>query len=238
VSTPWWAAFPPVRVIMLTCDDHDLRWEQGKLVATEHPEIESELARGALGGRLKHCVKLVRNWDLYSKDPEVLALGPRTMKDKLSLPVTDPRSEPRPHAELLELFRLGHKFALRLTAAAALAPHAEPVLTAALTGRLAPVAASWLGIDPGDVDARIHYGDGWGELELSSTGRLRAALPASWLASVWAPGLALIDGKLVVAVTKANWPKAEVLALTRLGGVPRSMRARCSVFGRWRMIRS
>jgi hypothetical protein len=137
-------------------------------------------------------------------------------------------------AELVRLLALGPAFQFRLSAAvahawsadgeqAARADQARPALTAALTGRLAPAAARWLDIDPGEVQASIHDGDGWGELELSQTGgtgRLQARMPVRWLASVWAPGLAVVDQHLVVSVVDAAWPTARVLALRSPGSHP------------------
>ena len=125
--------------------------------------------------------------------------------------------------ELLELLSLGPGLTFRLmatVAAEAAGPRARSRLTAALGGRLAPAAHTWLGIDPDRVDARIHDGDGWGELELTGSGELRAALPTRWLAGVWAPGLAVIDRKLVIEVTAVTWPRAEVLAVSRPGTEP------------------
>jgi hypothetical protein len=50
--------------------------------------------------------------------------------------------------------------------------------------------------------------------------RLRAALPTGWLASVWAAGLAVTAGHLIVAVTEAAWPEATVLGLPEPGADP------------------
>ncbi|MGA2824719.1 MAG: hypothetical protein ABSF03_01205 [Streptosporangiaceae bacterium] len=135
---------------------------------------------------------------------------------------------------LLSLLALGPEFQMVLsgTVAAAWAdggPRARErhahraALEAALTGRLAPAAARWLGIDPDQVDARLHDGPGWGGLELSGTGaarHLRAALPAGWLAAVWACGLTVAGGHLVVAVQQAAWPDATVLAVPEPGRDP------------------
>jgi hypothetical protein len=137
-------------------------------------------------------------------------------------------------AELVWLLTLGRPFQLRLCAAVAHAWSADgqhagnrgragPALTAALTGRLAPAVAHWLGVDPGQVDASIHDGADWGEIELSRSAgerRLRARLPVSWLARIWAPGFAVVGGHLVVSVQQAAWPAAEVLALRAPGGKP------------------
>lgn len=105
-------------------------------------------------------------------------------------------------------------------------PERWPVLEAALAGRLAPAAEAWLGANPDLVDARLHEAGpaaGWGELQVSGSVaglRLRAALPVSWLASVWAPGLAVVGGHLVVAVEGAAWPEATVLAVPAPGRDP------------------
>ena len=148
----------------------------------------------------------------------------------------------REHAEarqrrtdLLSLFALGPAFQARLIGQV-VAAHAawldEPdergrsrlrVLTAALEGRLAPVAEQWTGIDPDYVTALLHTGPGWGSAELTGAGaqrRLRISLPADWLARVWACGLALTGRHLVVAVDRACWPDARVLALRAPGTEP------------------
>jgi hypothetical protein len=115
-----------------------------------------------------------------------------------------------------------------------------PVLTAALTGRFALVAESWLGIDATLVTACPHTGAGWGEMELTGpsgpsghTWRqaghgLRASLPLDWLARIWAPGLALVRRYLVVAVLEARWPDARVLALTAPGADPVTLEVRAT----------
>ena len=126
--------------------------------------------------------------------------------------------------ELLELLALGAAFQFRLsgTVAASWAPadHAKhrPALTAALSGRFAPVAAEWLGIDPDEVAVTSYDGTGWGML--SAAASLRASLPVSWLSDVWACGLGVVDGHLVVAVEEPGHPRARVLALRSPGAEP------------------
>jgi hypothetical protein len=137
--------------------------------------------------------------------------------------------------DMLSLLALGHQFQVRLTGhvvAAYAGRLDEPdehgrnvrsVLTAALSARLALVAERWLGIDPGQVAATLHDGAGWGSAELTGRGeqrRLRVSLPAWWLARVWACGLALAGRHLVVAVERAGWPDARVLALPAPGREP------------------
>jgi hypothetical protein len=137
--------------------------------------------------------------------------------------------------DVLSLLALGPAFQARLTGQVVAACAARldepdergrsrrPVLTAALDGRLAPVAEQWLGVDPDQVQVSLHTGPGWGSAELagrSEQRRLRVSLPADWLARVWACGLALTGQYLVVAVDRAGWPDARVLALRAPGTEP------------------
>ncbi len=138
----------------------------------------------------------------------------------------------RRRTDMLSLLALGYDFQVRLAGQVA-AAHADaagdhqgaarPALTAAMTGRLAPVAERWLGIDPDQVVVSLHAGPGWGSVELTGRGeqrRLRFTLPAWWLARVWACGLALVGRHLVVAVERPGWPDARVLGLRAPGAEP------------------
>jgi hypothetical protein len=145
--------------------------------------------------------------------------------------------------DMLSLLALGTGFQVRLIGHV-VAAHADrldepderghsrrPVLISALEGRLALVAEQWLGIDPDYVKASLHTGPGWGSVELTGRGeqrRLRVSLPAWWLARVWACGLALTGRHLVVAVERAGWPDARVLALRAPGAEPVSLSAHAS----------
>ena len=131
--------------------------------------------------------------------------------------------------DLLSLLALGYGFQVRLIGqvaaahAVSAAEQARPALVAAIAGRLAPVAERWLGIDPDQVVVSLHHGPGWGSVELTgreSARRLRVSLPAGWLASVWACGLALTGRHLVVAVERPGWPHARVLGLRAPGAEP------------------
>jgi hypothetical protein len=95
----------------------------------------------------------------------------------------------------------------------------SPRVTAALAGRAAPAVAQWLGIDPGEVAVTVHHGPGWGSVH-ADDGTIRLTLPASWLASVWACNLAVVDGHLVVSVTDPGWPDATVLGLRAPAAAP------------------
>ena len=134
--------------------------------------------------------------------------------------------------DMLSLLALGYGFQVRLIGQVAEA-HADrpdeametvrPPLVAAITARLAPAAQEWLGIDPNQVVVSVHRGPGWGSVELTGRGeerRLRVSLPAGWLGRVWAAGLALVNRHLVVAVDRAGWPDARVLALRTPGAGP------------------
>lgn len=137
--------------------------------------------------------------------------------------------------DIFSLLALGPAFGFRLAGHVA-AAHADqpaeadrPALSAAIYGRAALIAEEWFGIDPDQVEGELAPVDTlgtaetWGAVELTGKGadrRLRIALPAHWLASVWACGLALVARHLVVAVTRPGWPDAQVLALRAPGTEP------------------
>ena len=142
--------------------------------------------------------------------------------------------------DMLSLLALGYEFQVRLIGQVAAAYAARdpvgvrPALVAAIAGRLAPVAEQWLGIDPDQVVVRVHEGPGWGSAELTGRGedrRLRVSLPAGWLASVWACGLALVGRHLVVAVEEPGWPTARVLGLRSPAAEPEPLDVRASTSG-------
>jgi len=140
----------------------------------------------------------------------------------------------RARAEILRLLALGPALQFRLAGTVAAAWSARPgrdgerrpELVAALSGRLAPAVAEWLGIDPDSVLADPLAGASppqWGTLQAFGSGaalRVRASLPFGWLASVWACGLAVVDGHLVVAVEQPGWPRVRVRALREPGTDP------------------
>jgi hypothetical protein len=291
MSPPWWAAFPPVEArIDCGAGRHRLRWAEGRLIAADHPDAEGELILAALGGDKAECVTLAGAWGAHRDDLDVLALGPRSAADELTITweslkelrsppqqgvwlgyappgqpplprgvasqgqfsVAAPRRFPRQpgdaetkrawisQQELLSLFALGPGFQQRLSGAVAAAwspdgsrasdrARARPALVAALTGRVAPAASAWLGIDADQVTASLHEGPGWGSLQLTGTGpdsRLTASLPPGWLARVWAPGLAVLGDHLVVDVLDVTWPDARLLGLRRPGAEPVALSAR------------
>jgi len=122
----------------------------------------------------------------------------------------------------LSLLALGPGFSMRLAGHVAAAhadrmePANRPAIAIAIEGRVAPLIEDWIGIDPDQVRCSVHEGTGWGSVELTGKGedrRLGITLPTTWLAEVWACGLALVDRHLVAAVLQPGWPDAEVLAL-------------------------
>jgi hypothetical protein len=141
--------------------------------------------------------------------------------------------------DVLMLLALGYGFQVRLmgqvaAAHATPAEAARPALVAAISGRLAPVAEAWLGIDPDQVEVSLQHGDGWGSAELTGRGedrRLRVALPAGWLASVWACGLARVGRHLIVAVEQPGWPRARVLGIRSPGAEPEPLEVHTSATG-------
>ena len=146
--------------------------------------------------------------------------------------------------DILSLLALGYGFQVRLigqvaaahagrdggsaghggaTPLARPAEQVRPALVAAIAGRLGPVAEEWLGIDPDQVTVSLHSARSWGASELTGYGadrRLRISLPARWLASVWACGLARVGRHLIVGVEQPGWPTARVLGLRSPGAVP------------------
>jgi hypothetical protein len=135
--------------------------------------------------------------------------------------------------ELLELLALGPGLQFRLSGTVCAAWAAQdragdragrrPLFTAALAGRFVPAAETWLGVDPDAVTVTPHDGPGWGTLAVTGAGtarRLRASLPLSWLADVWACGMAVTSGHLVVAVEEPGYPLARVRALAAPDAAP------------------
>jgi hypothetical protein len=95
-------------------------------------------------------------------------------------------------------------------------------------------------VEAGTVEAGTGDAVGWGELELRQTGgvrHVRARLPVSWLATVWAPGLAVVGRYLVVHVLDAAWPTARVLALREPGSAPAELTIRDDT-GHWTVAAS
>src|SRR5215469_15748945 len=253
----WFDSLPPVdTTVPCGAGTHTVRWQEGGLTLTAHPDAEAELVLGALGGDKPGCVTLAETWARHAGDLTILTSGPRCDADRVSVDwsqVEELRGQlpagwaqlisgarPSPptatspaspgsvwrmrqgpakrvvwpgsgmddiirrqlqQIELLELLALGPQFQFRL-AGTVIAAWAGPgrrddratrraEFSGVLTGRFAPAAQEWLGIDPDTVTVTPHEGPGWGSLRVTGTGRdrrLRASLPVGWLAEVWACG--------------------------------------------------
>ena len=83
---PWWALLPPAQA-EVSCGEqtHRLLWAEGRLTAADHPDAEGELVLAALGGDRSECVDLVGWWGARRDDLEVLAVGPRSAADELTV---------------------------------------------------------------------------------------------------------------------------------------------------------
>ena len=82
----WWGLLPPAEA-EVSCGEqtHRLRWEQGRLTAVDHPGADEELVLAALGGDRSECVDRLEWWGSRGDDLEVLAVGPRSAADELTL---------------------------------------------------------------------------------------------------------------------------------------------------------
>jgi hypothetical protein len=200
-------------------------------IAVSWDDVDAALRGAQSGGWTGHA--------LQAGGP-YLGPGPGRGAGRIPLPgparyqqaMQDREQAARRRNDMLSLLALGYGFQVRLIGQVAEASSGgpreaeekiRPSLVAAITARLAPVAEEWLGIDPAQVVVTLHRGPGWGSAELTGRGeqrRLRVSLPAGWLARVWAAGLALTGRHLVVAVARAGWPDARVLALRAPGTEP------------------
>jgi hypothetical protein len=198
-------------------------------VVVSWEDVEAAAQAGQRGGAVAFSSSLRRRPLRRPAGPPAAAVGHGTRQRQIQQEIE--RIAERRN-DMLSLHALGYGFAVRLAGQVA-AAHADsadatpttarPALVSAITGRLALIAEQWLGIDPDQVVVSLHDGPGWGRSELTGKGserRLRVSLPASWLARVWACGLALTARHLVVAVDRAGWPDARVLALRVPGAEP------------------
>jgi hypothetical protein len=220
-------------------DQPDLTWDDVEMIRSTTPT-------GSLLARVSSSVSSVYRRRLPASARVGLPPG------AAGGPVQEARAARARRLDLLTLFALGPAFRMRLSgtvAAAWAGPERggdraahRPELVAALTGRLGLAVSSWLRYEPWRVSASLHEGPGWGSLEPSGAGAttgIRASLPVGWLASVWACGLAVASGHLVVAVQAARWPEAQVLALSAPGAEPVSRRVRARGSGdsaSWEMV--
>lgn len=86
MTSLWWAAFGPAEAsVGCGSGQHRLRWAGGAVDAVDHPDAEGELVIAALGGAATPCLDLVRVWGSHCDDLTVLAVGPRSADDQLTI---------------------------------------------------------------------------------------------------------------------------------------------------------
>jgi len=203
--------------------------------------LPPSLTRGGAVARLRATSRPGTPWPAPATGSGPRPAGPGSVMSALAPGMAETLRRQQERLELLELFALGAALQFRLSGAVCAAWAGQdraderagrhPELAAALTGRFAPAAEEWLGIDPDAVTVTPHEGPGWGAMELTGQGegrRLRAALPVGWLADVWACGLAVVAGHLVVAVEEPGYPRAGVLALPAPPAAPVAIEVRAT----------
>jgi hypothetical protein len=78
----WWAGLPPAE-IAVRCGGtaHRVRWEQGRLIACDHGDVEDERALAALAGERFACLELLDAWARHEDDLRALTRAPRDISD-------------------------------------------------------------------------------------------------------------------------------------------------------------
>jgi hypothetical protein len=87
---PWWTDLSAAQM-SLPCGDgeHRLRWEEGRLTAVDHPDVDRERALVALGGERVACLDLLEAWNAHTEDLDLLVLAARGPSDRLLEPELD-----------------------------------------------------------------------------------------------------------------------------------------------------
>lgn len=140
----------------------------------------------------------------------------------------DPMKEP-----LVRLLTMAGPLADRLVATVAatwnqqLAEDAEgiasylPRLEAALYGRVLASVRAWLGVPGLQADVQMATGERTPEARRDDDG-VHIVLPFSWIAEVWARGLAVVLGRFVLGVEEASEDRTVLMAVgPDFGGVSR-----------------
>src|ERR1700760_3606128 len=80
--TDWWLVLDPAEIIV-RCGGagHRVRWEQGRLLACDHGDVEDERALAALGGERFACIELLDAWARHTDDLRALTRAPRDISD-------------------------------------------------------------------------------------------------------------------------------------------------------------
>jgi hypothetical protein len=216
---------------------HRIRWDAGVLALLDHEDDDAERALAGLGADRPACVRLRDIWTAYEGDVALVTLGRRPGDAGLGIRdeslarqafAIPPRARPERRDDLLALLSLPAPFLDRLVitsfarAADAWAREQFRVahglrLGAALSSRASPalrrfcIQRSDVGVtltcaptapaEAASIQAVVGNAD---ELRVS------AALPLSWLSTVWGPGLSEAGGGLVLAITGGEGDRLEV----------------------------
>jgi hypothetical protein len=91
--TAWWVGIAPAEItVPCAGEQHRVRWEQGRLLACDHGDVDDERTLATLGGTTFECVELVAAWERRRPDLRVLVVGPRGGSDEIQVDPDGPRS--------------------------------------------------------------------------------------------------------------------------------------------------
>jgi hypothetical protein len=196
----------------ITCRGHShrLHWENGQLTTPDHTDT------GVGAGPSEECGRVCRAWGAFRGDPRVLVVGRRHPGDIISRMAALRSGDPL--AQLLGTLDPALERRLQLEVAHTMAATYTPgtseatILEAATVGRATRALERWLG--PGRPYS----------VTLSTAPAVSedgvAALAPTWLSQVWARYLSVVDGFLVLEVTRIVEDRAEVIGVGRPGGDP------------------
>ena len=93
----WYEGLDPVTVDIDLRPDagvrHRITWRDGELVLDDHPDVEADVALGALGGGRCRCIDVLKMWNAQLTAPEVLTVGRRWRERVWAEPTTVVRVE-------------------------------------------------------------------------------------------------------------------------------------------------
>jgi hypothetical protein len=243
VSGAWWLGLEPAEAVV-ECGGarHRMRWEAGALSAVDHDDLEGERALTALGGERCVCAEVIDAWARHADDERVLVAGRRGPADRIPARewgagdddggfggshvlvrggmVSSSESLPdTPEARLMALLSLPGALPDRLVATVA-AAHARrdpsPRLQAALYGRVMAVL--------GELNLDLIGPGATPSLTRDDSGRIHAALPFAWVASVWARGLTTVLGRFCLSAETADGREWRLLVVGPDFGPPTTVR--------------
>jgi hypothetical protein len=83
---PWYRSLPPA-VTRVPCSgqQHEVRWQDGALELTSHPDPEAEMVLAALGGNTPECVEVAQSWEHSLTNLDLLMTLPRSATDRLNV---------------------------------------------------------------------------------------------------------------------------------------------------------